>query len=85
MEIKECSVCHLKSNELDKCSFGKSCLNLKGQISPKNKQHGGKRNGAGRKPARYQTKTISFRVLVEWENIIKELVSNKIQELKKSL
>lgn len=45
------------------------------------KQQGGKRKGAGRKPALYQTKTISFRVRVEWIEEIKQLVKNKIQQL----
>ena len=45
------------------------------------KLKGGKRKGAGRKPALYQTKTISFRVRVEWIEEIKQLVKNKIQQL----
>jgi len=46
---------------------------------------GGKRNGAGRKPASYQTKTIAFRVRVEWVQEIKDLVGAKIAELNNNL
>jgi hypothetical protein len=42
---------------------------------------GGKRKGAGRKPAPYQTKTISFRVRVEWAEVIKLTVIDKVLEL----
>lgn len=42
---------------------------------------GGARKGAGRKPASYQTKTISFRVRVEWESEIRQLVKDKLNEL----
>jgi hypothetical protein len=44
------------------------------------KLKGGKRKGAGRKPAPYQTKTISFRVRVEWVEVIKSTVKDKIAE-----
>ena len=50
------------------------CLRMK-------KTKGGKRIGSGRKKANYQTKTISFRVRVEWIEEIKQLVKNKIQQL----
>jgi hypothetical protein len=49
------------------------------------KNKGGKRFGSGRKKANYQTKTISFRVHVEWANEIKILVKNKIQDLNNNL
>lgn len=42
---------------------------------------GGKRKGAGRKVAPYQTKTIAFRVRVEWIESIKSVVKAKISEL----
>lgn len=42
---------------------------------------GGKRKGAGRKPAPYQTKTITFRVRVEWVDEIKSMVKAKVAEL----
>ena len=45
---------------------------------------GGKRKGAGRKPAPYKTKTLSFRIRVEWENEIKEIVKAKILALTKN-
>lgn len=49
----------------------------------KNNTKGGKRKGAGRKPAPYQTKTIAFRVRVEWEETIRATVKAKIAQLKK--
>ena len=42
---------------------------------------GGKRVGSGRKPAPYQTKTIAFRVRVEWVEAIKSTVKDKVAEL----
>ena len=45
---------------------------------------GGKRKGAGRKPAPYQTKTISFRVRAEWTEQIKQIVKNEIDKLLKN-
>ena len=47
----------------------------------KNKTKGGKRKGAGRKPAPYQTKTIAFRIRVEWIDVIKATVKAKVSEL----
>lgn len=47
----------------------------------KNKTKGGKRKGAGRKPAPYQTKTIAFRIRVEWIDVIKSTVKDKVSEL----
>lgn len=44
-------------------------------------KQGGKRKGAGRKPAPYQTKTISFRVRLEWAEAIKSTVKAKVAEL----
>ena len=44
-------------------------------------KQGGERNGAGRKPAPYKTKTVSFRIRVEWEKEIKETVKAKILAL----
>lgn len=46
-------------------------------------KQGGKRKGAGRKPALYKTKTIAFRVRLEWVEPVKATVKNKIAELKK--
>ena len=45
---------------------------------------GGKRKGAGRKPASYQTKTIAFRVRVEWVDVVKSTVKAKVAELSKN-
>lgn len=42
---------------------------------------GGKRKGAGRKPAPYKTTVLTFRVRVNHADEIKMLVKNKKQEL----
>ena len=42
---------------------------------------GGKRPLSGRKKADYQTKTIAFRVRVEWIAVIKSTVKDKVAEL----
>lgn len=44
-------------------------------------KQGGKRKGAGRKPAPYKTKTIAFRVRIEWVKVIKTMVKSKVAEL----
>lgn len=41
---------------------------------------GGKRIGSGRKKADYQTKTIAFRVRLEWADELKALVRAKLNE-----
>ena len=41
-------------------------------------KQGGKRKGAGRKPAPYKTKTIAFRVRLEWVEAIKSMVKAKV-------
>lgn len=43
------------------------------------KTSGGKRIGAGRKPAPYKTKTISFRVRIEIAEAVKEVVKQYIK------
>ena len=45
---------------------------------------GGKRVGSGRKKANYKTKTIAFRVRVEWVEFIKSTVKSKVAELSKN-
>lgn len=45
------------------------------------KSKGGKRIGSGRKKADYETKTIAFRVRVEWVDVIKSAVKAKVAEL----
>jgi len=44
-------------------------------------KQGGKRKGAGRKPVPYKTKTVSFRIRLEWEKEIRETVKAKILAL----
>ncbi len=50
-------------------------------INPPLNTKGGKRKGAGRKPASYQTKTIAFRVRLEYVEVIKSMVKAKVTEL----
>lgn len=46
----------------------------------KQNKQGGKRKGAGRKPAPYKTKTIAFRVRVEYVDRLKQLVKTAVAE-----
>lgn len=46
------------------------------------KKAGGKREGAGRKPAPFKTKTISFRVNEEWADELLKILKEKITEFK---
>ena len=46
----------------------------------KKKIQGGKRIGSGRKKADYETKTISFRVRVEFAEPIKKMVKDYVSE-----
>ena len=50
----------------------------------KKETRGGKRPLSGRKKADYETKTIAFRVRVEWFEIIKSTVKAKVAELSKN-
>ena len=50
----------------------------------KKETRGGKRPLSGRKKADYETKTIAFRVRVEWVEIIKSTVKAKVAELSKN-
>jgi hypothetical protein len=45
------------------------------------KNKGGKRENSGRKKANYQTKTIAFRIRLEWIEVIKAMVKAKVSEL----
>lgn len=47
----------------------------------KKETRGGKRPFSGRKKADYETKTIAFRVRVEWIDVIKSTVKAKVAEL----
>ena len=46
----------------------------------KKKSKGGKRVGSGRKKADYETKTITFRVRVEFVEPIKKMVKDYVSE-----
>ena len=46
------------------------------------KTHGGKRSNSGRKPSLYKTTTVSVRVRIEWVDIIKKAIKDKVEELK---
>jgi hypothetical protein len=54
-------------------------------MKTKKETRGGKRPFSGRKKAPYETKTIAFRVRVEWVEEIKSMVNTKILELKESV
>jgi hypothetical protein len=54
---------------------------MQNKLLKKQKNKGGNRVGSGRKKANYQTKTIAFRVRVEWVEIIKSTVKSKVTEL----
>ena len=56
---------------------------IKSEIKLTKSNKGGKRAGSGRKKAPYQTKTIAFRVRIEWVEEIKLMVKNKIKEFSK--
>lgn len=45
---------------------------------------GGKRKGAGRKPAPYKTTTVSVRVRTEWVEPVKEAIKTTVDKLKKT-
>jgi hypothetical protein len=47
----------------------------------KKETRGGKRPFSGRKKSNYQTKTIAFRVRLEWVEVIKATVKSKVLEL----
>jgi hypothetical protein len=54
-------------------------------MKKKKETRGGKRPFSGRKKADYETKTIAFRVRVEWVEGIKQIVKEKVKELKITL
>lgn len=47
----------------------------------KKQTRGGKRPFSGRKKAHYETKTIAFRVRLEWAEVIRSIVKAKVAEL----
>jgi hypothetical protein len=47
-----------------------------------NKTRGGKRVGSGRKRSQHKTTTHTFRTRVEWMAEIKQLIKDKIMQLK---
>lgn len=54
-------------------------------MKKKKETRGGKRPISGRKKADYETKTIAFRVRVEWVEEIKSTVKTKLAELKNNV
>lgn len=56
-------------------------------MKTKNKKEtrGGKRPFSGRKKADYQTKIIAFRVRLEWVEVIKSTVKDKVSELMQNI
>ena len=53
-------------------------------MKPNKLTKGGKRKGAGRKPAPYQTKTISFRVRVDLADDLRNSIKQFIKQYKKT-
>jgi hypothetical protein len=53
---------------------------MQNKLLKKQKNKGGKRVGSGRKKANYETKTIAFRVRVEFVEPIKKLVKHYVSE-----
>lgn len=51
-------------------------------MKPTNKSRGGKRPLSGRKKSDYQTTTHTFRTRVEWMAEIKQLIKDRIEQLK---
>jgi hypothetical protein len=49
-------------------------------MKKKKENRGGKRDGSGRKKADYETKTIAFRVRVEFAEPIKQMVKDYVSE-----
>jgi hypothetical protein len=50
-------------------------------MKEKKETRGGKRPGSGRKPSDHKTKTIAFRVRLEWVEEIKAIVKARVGEL----
>lgn len=48
----------------------------------KKNTHGGKRPNSGRKPSKIKTEVVSVRVRVDWVDIIKKVIKDKVEELK---
>ena len=79
--------------ENKKCKYGFYTCSFIGQVDFCNtcnegqnyqmeeKIRGGRRENSGRKKADYQTKTIAFRVRLEWVELIKSEVKDKVSEL----
>lgn len=57
---------------------------MQNKSSKKQKSKGGKRVGSGRKKADYETKTIAFRVRIEFVEPIKKMVKDYVSDRIKS-
>jgi len=53
---------------------------MQNKLLKKQKNKGGKRDGSGRKKADYETKTIAFRVRVEFVEPIKKIIKDYVSE-----
>ena len=51
-------------------------------VKLKKETRGGKRPNSGRKPSPYKTTTVSVRVRIDWVDIIKKAIKDKVEELK---
>lgn len=79
-------VCHNNRKQLVQLqSNGIVNFNMNQIVMKPNKlTKGGKRTGAGRKPAPYQTKTISFRVRVDLADDLRNSIKQFIKQYKKT-
>ena len=78
MQNKKCKYGFYTCSFIGQVDFCNSCD--EGQNYQMKEARGGKRIGSGRKKADYETKTISFRVRVEFVEPIKKIVKDYVLE-----
>jgi hypothetical protein len=78
MQNKKCKYGFYTCSFIGQVDFCNSCD--EGQNYQMKEARGGKRIGSGRKKADYETKTIAFRVRVEFVEPIKKLVKDYVSE-----
>lgn len=80
LENKKCKYGFYTCSFIEQVDFCNTCDEGK-NYQMEEKIRGGKRENSGRKKADYQTKTIAFRVRLEWVEVIKLMVKAKVSEL----
>jgi hypothetical protein len=78
MQNKKCKYGFYTCSFIGQVDFCNSCD--EGQNYQMKEARGGKRIGSGRKKADYETKTIAFRVRVEFVEPIKKMVKDYVSE-----